>query len=109
MQHAIRVDPGVQFQSTSVRFGHSEGQRIVKGFRRLAHRARQIFRPGFDLRCVKSITCWTHLKYDSIESHLHSAVQNSEHLDLLLPSAQTWLGRPIDVLYGRYPHPAELA
>ena len=85
------IEPGVQLQSAFVRLGNRERKRIIKRRGRLAHSAREVFRPGFERRRVQCVTGRAHLKNNRIEFQVGRGIENLDELGLLLLDGQSRL------------------
>ena len=87
MERSVRVKPGVQLQSSLMRFIDRKGQGIIKRLRRFAHRAAEILRPRLNLRSVERIAHRPNLKHDRVQLQLSRLVEDGDQLRLLLLGA----------------------
>src|ERR1700694_1696790 len=109
MTRAVRVEPRVQLEPSSVRFIDREFEWIIVRARCASHLARQVFRPRLVGRCVQRIGGWPYLQNHGVESELHRAIEHLEQLLLLLTRRQPRFRWPVNVLNGSYPSRSELA
>ena len=107
--HAVGVEPHVYLHEAAVRLVDDELQGVVVRFGTLALLAREPVGPRFVGRQVEGVGRGTYLQYHRVDVVACQAVEQAEHLVLLLGSTQPAAAGPVDVGYGGYPHGSHFA
>ena len=104
---SVRIEPGMKFKASFVRFFNHKLKRFVIRLRRCSLHAGKPVAPGFKRRWIKCIRGGPYLNNNGVHTIHFMHVQLTDIIGLLAIYIKIVFWRPVNIIYGGDPHSAK--